>query len=67
VQPTAAGQVLLERARSALLELEHLSAELSDHASGIVGVIRPAPPRCRAGLHEETELPGRRLYAMPPR
>ena len=40
VRPTAAGQVLFERARSVLQEVEHLSAELSDYASGMVGVVR---------------------------
>ncbi len=40
VRPTAAGQVLFDRARSVLQEVEHLSAELSDYASGVVGVIR---------------------------
>ncbi len=40
VRPTAAGQVLFERARSVLKEVEHLSADLSDYAQGVVGVIR---------------------------
>jgi DNA-binding transcriptional LysR family regulator len=40
VRPTAAGQVLFQRARSVLQEVEHLSAELSDYALGVVGVVR---------------------------
>ena len=40
VRPTAAGQVLFDRARAVLQEVEHLSAELSDYASGVVGVVR---------------------------
>ena len=40
VRTTAAGQVLFERARSVLKEVEHLSADLSDYASGVVGTIR---------------------------
>jgi DNA-binding transcriptional LysR family regulator len=32
--------VLFDRARSVLREVEHLSAELSDYASGVVGVVR---------------------------
>jgi DNA-binding transcriptional LysR family regulator len=40
VRPTAAGRVLFDRARSVLKEVEHLSADLSDFASGVVGTIR---------------------------
>ena len=40
MRTTAAGQVLFDRARSVLREVEHLSAELSDYASGVVGVVR---------------------------
>jgi DNA-binding transcriptional LysR family regulator len=40
VRPTAAGQVLFERARGVLKEVEHLAADLSDYASGVVGVVR---------------------------
>jgi DNA-binding transcriptional LysR family regulator len=40
VRTTAAGQVLFDRARSVLREVEHLSADLSDYASGVVGVVR---------------------------
>ena len=40
VRPTEAGQVLFERARGVLKEVEHLSADLSDYASGVVGTIR---------------------------
>src|ERR1700753_4121847 len=40
VRLTAAGAVLIERARSVLKEVEHLAADLSDHASGVVGVVR---------------------------
>ncbi|HEY4065887.1 MAG TPA: LysR substrate-binding domain-containing protein [Burkholderiaceae bacterium] len=40
VRLTAAGLVLMERARSVLKEVEYLAADLSDHASGVVGVVR---------------------------
>jgi DNA-binding transcriptional LysR family regulator len=40
VRPTAAGRVLFERARAVLKEVEHLAADLSDYASGVVGVVR---------------------------
>lgn len=40
VRPTEAGRVLFERARGVLKEVEHLSADLSDYASGVVGVVR---------------------------
>ena len=40
VRPTEAGHVLFERARGVLKEVEHLSADLSDYASGVVGTIR---------------------------
>jgi DNA-binding transcriptional LysR family regulator len=40
IRPTPAGMVLFERARSVLREVEHLSADVSDHAAGVVGVVR---------------------------
>ena len=40
VRTTPAGQVLFDRARAVLQEVEHLSAALSDYASGVVGVVR---------------------------
>jgi len=40
ISPTVAGQALFERARNVLREVDHLTADLSDYASGVVGVIR---------------------------
>jgi len=40
VRPTEAGRALLQHARSVLKEVEHLRADMSDYASGVVGLIR---------------------------
>ncbi len=39
---TAAGQALQRHAQRILADVDHLAADLSDHASGIVGVVRLA-------------------------
>jgi DNA-binding transcriptional LysR family regulator len=41
VTPTAAGRALLERAYKVLQEIEHLGTEMSDFASGVIGVVKP--------------------------
>ena len=40
VTPTVAGRALLERTRKVLQEVEHLGTEMSDYASGVIGVVR---------------------------
>lgn len=40
VTPTVAGKALLERVRKVLQEVEHLGTEMSDYASGVIGVVK---------------------------
>lgn len=42
VRPTLAGQALDRHAQRILADVDHLEADLSDHAAGVVGVVRLA-------------------------